>query len=383
VTSALPLTGVTVVELGHSVAAPFAGSILAQLGARVVKVEPPGAGDPTRDWGPPYRDGVAVVFEAMNRDKEGVAVNLKDDSQKGALRRFIVDQADVVIQNLRPGSIERLGLAAADLLPEKPSLVYCNLSAFGQTGPLRSRPGYDPLMQAYGGLMSISGEPGRPPVRSGVSIIDMGAGMWSVIAILAALRERDGTGRGGVVDTSLYETALAWMTLPLTGYLASGEIPKPLGSAAAQIVPYQIFEAADGYLMVAAGNDNLFCKLARALGREDWCDDERYRTNGHRVLNRESLIDEISGLMRQAPVETWISRLDAAGVPNARPQTVEAVAADPQTLALNILQQEVEGRRTLVGLPVSFDGVRPPMRRAPPALGAQDDLLAAYAASAA
>jgi crotonobetainyl-CoA:carnitine CoA-transferase CaiB-like acyl-CoA transferase len=252
------------------------------------------------------------------------------------------------------------------------------LSAFGRVGPLKLKPGYDPLMQAYSGLMSISGEPGRPPVRSGASIIDMGAGMWSVIAILAGLHERARTGTGGVVDTSLYETALAWMTLPLTNYLASGKVPGPLGSAAAQIAPYQIFATADGYLMVAAGNDNLFARLAHVLEHPEWCDDERYATNGRRVVNRDALICEITRIMQERPTDHWVERLDAAGIPNARPQTVDAVAADPQTLALGMIQGGSEGDPKLLGLPVSFDGVRPPLRRAPPALGAQNELLAAY-----
>lgn len=375
-TSATPLTGVTVVELGHSVAAPYAASVLAQLGARVVKVEQPGAGDPTRDWGPPYSAETAVVFEALNRDKEAVAVDLKDSGQRQALERFIVDEADIIIQNLRPGSIGRIGLAAADLLPQKPSLIYCNLSAFGAAGPLQAKPGYDPLMQAYGGLMSITGEPGRPPVRVGTSIIDMGAGMWSAIAILAALHERSRTGLGGVVDTSLYETALAWMTLPLATYLASGEVPQAWGSAAPQIVPYEVFVTADGYLMVAAGNDNLFNRLARMLDRPQWCEDERYSANGRRVANRERLVAEIAEIMRRDSTDRWIARLDAAGIPNARPQAVDAVAADPQTLALGIIQSGGMDSRQFVGLPMSFDGARPPLRKGAPALGEDNGVLA-------
>jgi crotonobetainyl-CoA:carnitine CoA-transferase CaiB-like acyl-CoA transferase len=373
VTSASPLTGVTVVELGHSVAAPYAGAILAQLGGRVVKVEQPGAGDPTRDWGPPYSGDTAVIFQALNRDKQGVAVDLKDPGERAALERFILDEADVVIQNLRPGSIERIGLAADDLLPAKPSLIYCSLSAFGAGGPLQAKPGYDPLMQAYGGLMSITGEPGRPPVRVGTSIIDMGAGMWSAMAILAALHERGRTGLGGVIDTSLYETALAWMTLPLATYLASGEVPQAWGSAAPQIVPYQVFATADGYLMVAAGNDNLFNRLAQMLGRPEWCVDERYCANGRRVANREPLVAEIAAILIQEPAAHWVERLDAAGVPNARLQPVDAVADDPQTLALGMVQPSKDG--TLVGLPMSFDGVRPPLRHAAPALGADNGVL--------
>lgn len=378
VTTPQPLSGVTVLEMGHSVAAPYAGSILAQLGARVVKVEHPNGGDPTRDWGPPYGNEAAVVFEALNRDKEGIILDLKDSAQQLALRQFISDRADIVIQNLRPGSVERLGLAASDLVPAKPSLIYCNLSAFGRSGPLEAKPGYDPLMQAYSGLMSITGERGRPPVRVGTSIIDMGAAMWAVIGIIAALQERARTGLGGVVDTSLYETALAWMTLPLATYLASGETPQAFGSAAPQIVPYQVFATADDYLMIAAGNDGLFNRLAQMLDRPEWCKDKCFSSNGRRVANRDPLVDEIGKILRQESTEHWIERLDAAGVPNARLQAVDAVAADPQTLALGIVQDDTESERKFVGLPLSFGGHRPPLRKAPPGLGADNGILAGH-----
>src|SRR6266851_1323352 len=258
--SAHPLAGIVVIEIGHSIAAPYAGMILGELGAEVIKVENPKGGDACRGWGPPFLEGAATCFHAVNRAKSGITINLADPADAARLRRLILERADVVIHNLKAGALDRYGLGAA-----KPSLVCCNLGAFGAVGPLRDKPGYDPMMQAYSGLMSLLGEDGRPPVRVPASIIDMGAGMWSVIGILAALQERGRSGRGGIVDTSLYETGLAWMSIYLAGYLANGEIPARHGSGVDMIVPYQAFAAADGTMMVAAGNDNLFRRLCGVL----------------------------------------------------------------------------------------------------------------------
>src|SRR5947207_8027497 len=223
--SVRPLSGLVVFEIGHSIAAPYAGLLLCELGAEVIKVENPEGGDACRGWGPPFLEGAATCFHAVNRAKAGVTIDLADVEDAARLRALILERGDVVIQNLKYGALDRYGLGAAELVAAKPSLVCCNLGAFGATGPLRDRPGYDPMMQAYGGLMSLLGEDGRPPVRVSVSIVDMAAGMWSVIGILAALQERGRTGRGGIVDASLYETALAWMAIPLAGYLADGKIP--------------------------------------------------------------------------------------------------------------------------------------------------------------
>jgi crotonobetainyl-CoA:carnitine CoA-transferase CaiB-like acyl-CoA transferase len=276
----------------------------------------------------------------------------------------------VLIHNLKHGTLDRYGLSADALLAEKPDLVYCNLGAFGSTGPLRDRPGYDPMMQAYGGLMSLLGEDGRPPVRVGVSIIDIATGMWSVIGILAALQERQRTGRGGVVDTSLYETTIAWMTLPISAYLANGEIPTRHGSGIAQIVPYQAFETADGFMMVAAGNDNLFRRLCAALDRPGLAEDPRFRTNSDRVVNRRTLIPILADIFAALPVAEWVGRLDAAGIPNSPIQTLDKVVTDAQTAALGIIQHWAGSPSlSLVGLPLSFDGARPPFAKPAPRLG--------------
>ncbi len=262
-----PLSGLCVIEIGHSIAAPYAGMILGELGAEIVKVENPKSGDAARGWGPPFSEGAATCFHAVNRAKRGITVDLADPQQVERLRELILARADVLLHNLKFGTLERFGLGAEALLAERPGLVYCNLGAFGQKGPLRERPGYDPMMQAYSGLMSLLGEDGRPPVRVSVSIIDMATGMWAAIGILALLQQRMTTGVGGVVDTSLYETALAWMTIPISGYLANGEIPARHGSGVDMIAPYQAFAASDGWIMVGAGNDNLFRRLAQTLGR--------------------------------------------------------------------------------------------------------------------
>src|SRR5215469_411570 len=243
--STSPLSGLVVIEIGHSVAAPYAGMILGELGAEVIKVENPRSGDAARGWGPPFAAGAATCFHAVNRAKSGITIDLADSADAERLKRLVIDRADVLVHNLKYGALNRFGLSAEALLVEKPGLVYCNLGAFGSVGPMSEKPGYDPLMQAYGGLMSLMGEDGRPPVRVGVSIVDLATGMWAVIGILAALAERRRTGRGGVVDASLYESALAWMTIPLAAYLVDGKIPSRQGSGVEMIVPYQAFAAAD------------------------------------------------------------------------------------------------------------------------------------------
>jgi crotonobetainyl-CoA:carnitine CoA-transferase CaiB-like acyl-CoA transferase len=368
--STRPLSGLTVIEIGHSVAAPYAGMILGELGAEVIKVENPKGGDPCRGWGPPFTGDTATAFHAFNRAKRGITIDLADPAEVDKLRTLILERADVLIHNLKHGALDRYGLSSEALTAEKPSLIWCNLGAFGSTGPLRDRPGYDPMMQAYGGLMSLLGEDGRPPVRVGVSIIDIATGMWSVIGILAALQERQRTGHGGVVDTSLYETTLAWMTLPISAYLANGEIPTRHGSGIEQIVPYQAFETADGFMMVAAGNDNLFRRLCTTIERPGLAEEARFRTNAERVVNRRELVPILTDIFRTAPMTVWAERLDQAGIPNSPIQTLDKVISDAQTEALGIIQQSAGSPvLSLVGLPMSFDGARPAFAKTAPRLG--------------
>ena len=370
-----PLSGLVVIEIGHSIAAPYAGMILGELGAEVIKVENPRTGDAARGWGPPFLEGAATCFHAVNRAKGSITVDLADPEDAARLRALILERADVVLHNLKFGALDRYGLGGADLVAAKPSLVFCNLGAFGATGPLRDRPGYDPMMQAYSGLMSLLGEDGRPPVRVPASIIDMGAGMWSVIGILAALQERGRTGKGGVVDTSLYETGLAWMSIYLAGYLANRELPARHGSGVDMIVPYQAFAAADGYMMVAAGNDNLFRRLAAVLDRPGLAEDPRFHSNKDRVVNRKELVPILSDIFATKPRAEWARLLDAQGIPNGPINTLDQVVADAQTQALGMIQTKPGSELGLVGLPLSFDGVRPEFEKAGPALGDDNSKL--------
>lgn len=360
-----PLSGIVVIELGASVAAPAAGQILGDLGAEVWKIEKP-AGDDARKWGPPFVDGASATFHSLNRNKRSVTCDLRDPAQIAKLVEFIVERAHVVVQNLRPGQVEKLGLGAQALVRRKPGLIYCNMGAFGRAGPLSERPGYDPLMQAFGGIMSAVGEEGRPPVRVGPSIVDVGTALWAVIGILSKLHER----KGGVVDVSLFETAAAWMSIYAAQYSASGELPRRAGSGQAAIVPYRAYRTTDGDLVVAAGNDALYRKFCEVLEHPEWASDARFRTNAERVAHQGELYAMIEPLMARRSSGEWTERLEAAGVPCAPVQTVAQMLAHEQLRALGLLQP-VEGCSIpLIGLPISFDGERPGAGRAAPAPGA-------------
>ncbi len=370
-TDNLPLSGIRVYELGGNVAGPVATWVLAELGAEVIKVERP-EGDDCRSWGPPFWQGEATLFHAINRNKGSAVHDLKSDAAIAELKQELIDKADVVLQSLRPGTIEKFGLDGETLTAANPRLVYCNLRAFGAVGPYKDRPGYDALVQAFGGIMSVTGEEGRPPVRCGISAVDMGTGMWCAIGILAAINRRHATAKGGIVDASLFETALAWMAFYAADFQATGNVPVRHGSGVRGIVPYQAFECADGYLIVAASNDRLFERLADALGRPEWKDDLLFRDNPARSENRDLLVGMIGGILKAEPRAHWQEILDAAGVPCAPTQTVDEVLAHPQTEALGMAQPAADGMR-LVGLPLSFDGERPPLRNLAPKLGAAND----------
>jgi crotonobetainyl-CoA:carnitine CoA-transferase CaiB-like acyl-CoA transferase len=363
-----PLAGLVVIELGHSVAAPFAGQILADLGAEVIKVEK-AEGDDARHWGPPFWEGASASFQPLNRNKKSVVCELRDAAQLAALKRLIHDRADMVLQNLRPGQVEKLGLDGASLIADKPELIYCNLGAFGSKGPLKDRPGYDPLMQAFGGIMSTTGEEGRPPVRVGPSIVDLGTGMWAVIGMLTALNRRRDSGRGGVIDVSLFETAAGWMSLLAANYQASGELPTRLGSGAIGIAPYRAYATKDSDLVVAAGSDALFRKLAQVLGHPQWADDPRFASNPKRVANQNTLYALIEAEMLKRSNAEWTAALEGAGIPCAPVQNVAEMIAHEQTKALGLMQDVPDSAMKFIGLPLSFDGRRPAIRSRPPALG--------------
>jgi crotonobetainyl-CoA:carnitine CoA-transferase CaiB-like acyl-CoA transferase len=366
-----PLNGVRVVDVTTSIAGPYCAEILAALGADVVKVERPDTGDDGRAWGPPFWNGESTMFLAVNAGKRSLAVSLGDERGREAVAR-LAEAGDVFLQSLRPGLAERLGLGPEALRARNPRLVYCTVGAYGRVGPLAKEPGYDALMQAAGGLISVTGEPGRSGVRVGSSLVDMGTGMWSALGIVAALLERERSGAGVVVDTSLYETALAYVGYHLVGYLADGTVPAGQGTMFPMVAPYQVFPTRDGELMVAAGNDRLFALLCDVLELSDLAGDERFRTNPDRVRNRESLAMLVSDRLRERDSADWHARLTAAGVPAAPVADVADVVNADQTEALGMLQPlphpEIPGLR-LPAIPLWLDAERTPHRSPPPRVG--------------
>lgn len=366
--SAKPLAGIKVVELGQVLAGPFAGAILADMGATVIKVEKPDGGDDARQMGQAFRDGDSMIFKEFNRGKRSLALDLKSAAGVAALHDELAD-ADILLHNLRPGAAESLGIGAAEVTARHPRLIYCEMGAFGHTGPLAGRPGYEPLLQAYCGLSAITGAPDGPPVRMGASVVDQGTGMWTVIGALAALTERARTGRGGVVNTSLYETATMWAGMKLAAYVNQGELPVRHASGHPAFVPYQGFDAADGPLLICCGNDRLFAKFARLLGRAAWLEDARFATNRARLTYQSVLLPLIQELLLKLPRSHWLAALEAAGVPCAPINSIPELAADPQTAALGLLQTVPGTDYALVPMPVSFDGARPTIAAPSPALG--------------
>jgi crotonobetainyl-CoA:carnitine CoA-transferase CaiB-like acyl-CoA transferase len=367
----LPLADMRVVDATTSIAGPYCAEILAALGAEVVKVERPGTGDDGRAWGPPFWNGEGAMFLSVNAGKRSLAVSLRDERGREAVLR-LADRADVFLQSLRPGLAERLGLGPEQVRDRNPRLVYCSVGAYGRVGPLREEPGYDALMQAAGGLISITGEPGRPGVRVGSSLIDMGTGMWSALGVTAALLERERTGEGAVVDTSLYETALAYVGYHLVGYLADGTVPTREGTVFPMVAPYQVLPTADGELMIAGGNDRLFVALCEVLELPGLSADPRFRTNPDRVRRRQELVEVLGARLQQRSSGEWLPLLAAAGVPAAPVADIADVATSEQTSALGMLQRvphpTIPDLR-LAALPVSFDGERAAHRLPPPAVG--------------
>jgi crotonobetainyl-CoA:carnitine CoA-transferase CaiB-like acyl-CoA transferase len=361
-----PLAGTRVVDVTSSLAGPTATQLLAALGADVVKVEPL-AGDHARAWGPPFVEGEGAMFLASNAGKRSLAVDLGDERGREILLR-LVDRADVFLQSLRPGAAERHGLGAAELRGRNPRLVYCSIGAFGARGPLSGQPAYDPLVQAASGIMSVTGEAGGPPVRVGVSLVDLGTGVWAALGVLAALYERERSGAGRTLEVSLYETAISLLAYQLVGYLGTGVVPGREGSAFAQIAPYQVFPARDGELMIVAGNDKLFGALCAVLGVPELASDPRFLTNPDRVENRAELVALLEKRTAERESAELLEALVGAGVPASPVRDVGEVARHPQTEALGILQQI--GDLVTVGAPLSADGERVRHHAAPPSLGA-------------
>ena len=379
-----PLQGIRVLDLTRNVAGPFATQILADFGADVIKIENPQGGDDTRAWGPPFWNGESAVFLALNRSKRSLRLDLREEKARTVLDDMS-READVLVESFRPGGLDRLGLGYSRVHQINPSLIYCSISGFGPNGPLRDRPGYDPLMQAFAGIMSVTGEPGGAPIRSGVSIIDMATGMWAAMAVMAALIRppaADQPRPGRLIQVSLYETALTWMSYHLTGYWASGEVPSPQGAGVAFLCPYGTFEASDGRVVITAANDHKFRKLCEVLNLGLDPQDPRFATNGDRVRHREELETVINQATRCRGAADLEDDLVANGIPCARILTADAVATHPQAHALGMFQEirhPVIGDLRLVGLPVTIDGDRFPVRRHPPLLGEHDgELLAEW-----
>jgi crotonobetainyl-CoA:carnitine CoA-transferase CaiB-like acyl-CoA transferase len=359
-----PLAGIRVVDLTSSLAGPTCTEILGALGADVVKVEHPARGDEARAWGPRFYEGGSVMFFAANASKRSLALDIKDPRGLDALLR-LVDGADVFVQSMRAGTADRNGLGAAVLRARNDRLVYCSVGAFGKRGPLAGQPGYDPLMQAFAGIVSITGEPDRPGVRVGASLVDIGTGVWAALGVVAALHERAQTGRGREVDVALFETALSLVGYQLTDALRTGVAPGRFGTAFPLIVPYEVFPTADGELMIAAANDRLFARLAEAIGLPELADDPRFRSNPDRIANREELLPLVRARIREQTSAYWLAAL--ADVPVAPVQDLAAVAQHEQTRATGMLQ-ELDGIEAPAA-PLQVDGERVAHRSAPPLLG--------------
>ena len=365
---ALPLSGIKVLELAQNLAGPFAGETLARLGAEVVKVERPEGGDDARGWGPPFLDGAGTTFHNVNGGKRSVVLDLKNPSDVAWLKDY-VRGVDVLLQNMRPGALDELGLGPDALRAVNPRLIYCSVSAFGPVGPAKDRPGYEPMVQAFAGLFWTSGMEGAPPFRIGVPTLDVGSGMWAVIGILAALVRRAETGRGGVVDASLFEAALTWMGGAIASYGISGETPKRHPTGSARLVPFEGFRTQTGMLVIAAANDRLFATLAKTLGHAEWAGDPRFATNADRQENRPALLADIESVLTTRPAAEWLDVLERAGIPCAPINTLPDVLAEPQTAASGILQTIPGHDVRIVALPLRFDGTRPPLPGGTPGLG--------------
>jgi crotonobetainyl-CoA:carnitine CoA-transferase CaiB-like acyl-CoA transferase len=374
----LPLAGIKVLEIAQNLAGPFAAEILSHLGADVVKVERPG-GDDARGWGPPFIDGDSGLFHAVNMEKRSIALDLTDPASVEWLKSYVTD-IDVVVQNLRPGAVERLGLDAASLQAVNPRLIYCSLRAFGRDGPRRMEPGYEPMVQAFSGLMMVNGEDGGPPIRIGTQVLDVGSAMWAAIGILGALYRRVETGRGVVVDTSLFETALSWLRIHFARYQAGGSLPPRHPSGSAVLVVFQAFETKTGPVVVAAANDRLFAKLAQVVGRPEWAEDPRFANNAGRQEHRQEIIDTIEAVMKIESRGHWLDKFDAAGVPCSPINTMIEALDDPQAAATGMIQSVPGLDLPMMGLPLSFDGERPSIRGRAPALGQHSDEIKAEAA---
>jgi len=377
-----PLSGITVVDLTRVLAGPFCTMVLSDLGARVIKVERPGSGDDSRHIGP-FVNGRSVYFSSLNRGKESIALDLAAAGDR-AVFEALLERADVLVENFRPGAMERLGLGWEQLHARHPRLIYAAASGFGRTGPYRGRAAYDMVVQGMGGIMSVTGHPGSPPTRVGTSIGDIAAGLFTAIGVNAALYHRERTGEGQLIDVAMLDCQVAILENAIARYFASGESPGPIGSRHPSITPFAAFAASDGHVVIAAGNDRLFERLAEVLGRPDLVADPRFGSNDSRTRHADALAAEIERSLASRTVAAWLERLEAAGIPCGPLNDVGAALRDPQVRARNMVVSARDARAGTVqmaGNPIKLSGFEDPPTRGPvPELdGDRERLLAELA----
>jgi len=365
-----PLSGITVVDLSRILAGPYCTLLMAELGARVIKVEPPGKGDDAREYGP-FKNGVSTYFASVNRGKQSIALDLKGERDRGIFEALL-GKADVIVENFRPGTMEKLGYGWESLHARYPRLIYASASGFGHTGPFSREPAYDMVVQGMGGIMSITGHPGQPPVRIGMSIGDIGAGLYTAVAVHAALLHRERSGEASKVDIAMFDCQLALLENAIMRYTMSGEVPGPLGARHPSITPFEAFETKDGHIIIAAGNDALFRKLCDVLGRRDLAEDADYGSNDLRNRNQPRLKAAIESMLKEKPTAHWIEVIGKAGVPCGPINNVAQALAHPQVEARNMLISVADpkaGTLKLAGNPLKLSTFADPPTRAPaPAL---------------
>lgn len=366
------LDDLLVLDLSRVLAGPYGTQLLGDLGARIVKVEQPGRGDETREWGPPFAPGgQSAYFLCANRNKESLTLDLKHPAGRAVLRE-LARRADVLVENFKVGTMAALGLGYEVLRAENPGLIYCAITGYGQDGPYAERPGYDTVIQAQGGLMSVTGPANGEPHKVGVAVVDITAGLYAATSILAALHHRERTGEGQSIDIALLDVQLSWLANVGSAHLVSGRRPGRYGNAHATIVPYQPFAAADGSVMVAVGNDGQFVRLCAVLGRPEWAADERFATNPARVANRDALVAMVAAVMAGRTVDAWVEALLEAGVPCGPVNDIPAALADPQAAARAMVQEVTDSAGTrlrLVGPAPKLSATPAAIRSAPPYLG--------------
>ena len=378
---ALALEGIRVVDCSRVLAGPFCAMLLSDLGADVIKVEDTGSGDESRTW-PPHKDGESAAFLVINRNKRDIALDLKQPEGVEALKRLVAG-ADVLIENFRTGTMESFGLGYDTLAALNPGLVYCSISAFGRTGPRKDGAGYEALMQAFSGIMSITGEPGGPPVRCGISFLDLTTGIFSAFGIVSAIHHRTRTGLGQRVDASLLETAVGLLNYHAEGFLLTGAVPQALGSSHPSVVPYRNFRCNDGqWVFIAAANDRLWQRLAPALGLAALTEDQRFKSNPERVKNRKDLEAALEAAIARHDREALLAMLEKAGVPATPVNTVDQVMKDAQTAARSMIERAHHPRLgdiPVIGTPVKFSRMRAGVRSAAPLHGQHtDEVLAEH-----